>query len=149
MYKLDSSQKDETRAQSADSSKVYRKPRAFIWPTRVTHCKLLASYISICSYSEKYLSSIVTITYFYCTYHVIKKILEIRLVWLSIGSKKSFSSRFLKEKKASKGFLYFNMCIIWNFLTVSCLIHASDVSRMRSCISILKLKLNPAKFNRK
>jgi len=88
MYKLESSQKDETRAQSADSSEAYRKPRAFIWPTRVTHCKLLASYISICSYSDKYLSSIVTITYFYCTYHVIKKILKI--LWLSIGSKKKF-----------------------------------------------------------
>jgi len=31
MRKFESSQKDESRAQSADSSKAYRKPRAFIW----------------------------------------------------------------------------------------------------------------------
>jgi len=30
MRKFESSQKDESRAQSADSSKAYRKPRAFI-----------------------------------------------------------------------------------------------------------------------
>jgi len=30
MRKSESSQKDERRAQSADSSKAYRKPRAFI-----------------------------------------------------------------------------------------------------------------------
>jgi len=30
MHKFESSQKDESRDQSADSSKAYRKPRAFI-----------------------------------------------------------------------------------------------------------------------
>jgi len=42
------------------------------------------------------------------------------------------------------------MSIIWIFSTDSGPIHASDVSRMRSCISILEiLKLNPAKFSLK
>jgi len=58
MCKFESSQKDESRAQSVDSSKAYRKPRACIWSIVVTHSKLLASYISVSSYSEKYLSSI-------------------------------------------------------------------------------------------
>jgi len=31
MSKFESSQKDESRAQSADSSKAYRKPCAFNW----------------------------------------------------------------------------------------------------------------------
>jgi len=55
--KFESSQKDESRAQSADSSKVHGKLRAFIWPMRVTHCKSLALHVSISSYLEKYLSS--------------------------------------------------------------------------------------------
>ena len=56
--KFESPQKDESKAQSADSSKAYRKPRAFIWGIRVTHCNLLASYVSMSSYSEKYLPNI-------------------------------------------------------------------------------------------
>ena len=35
MYKFETSQKDESRAQSADSSKEYRKPRAFICQGRI------------------------------------------------------------------------------------------------------------------
>jgi len=34
MRKFESSQKDENRAQAADSSKTYRKPRAFIYTRR-------------------------------------------------------------------------------------------------------------------
>jgi len=39
---------------------------------------------------------------------------------------------------------------MWNLLTDSGLIHASDISRMLSCISILKIvELEPAKFSLK
>jgi len=53
--KFKAPQKDESKAQTADSSKAYRKPRPFIWGIRVTHCKLLASCVSMSSYSDKYL----------------------------------------------------------------------------------------------
>ena len=36
MYKSESLQNDENRAQSADSSKAYRKPRAFVYAVRST-----------------------------------------------------------------------------------------------------------------
>jgi len=39
MRKFESSQKDESRAHSADSSKAYRKPRAFI---RLSYLVLLS-----------------------------------------------------------------------------------------------------------
>jgi len=78
-----------------------------------------------------------------------KKILKTRSVWLCIGSKKWFSLRFLK-KEGSREFLFLKMSTIWDFSTDLGPIHASGVSRMRSCISIREiLKLNPAKFSLK
>jgi len=81
-------------------------------------------------------------------YHV-KKIPQTRSIWLSIGQVKKVSRRdFWKRRK--QGLPIFHNVHHLNFLTDSVLIHASDVSRMRNCVSILKiLELKPAKFSLK
>jgi len=48
MCKFESSQKDESRAQSADSSKAYRKPRAF-------NCSFIALHFQTEKYSVTFL----------------------------------------------------------------------------------------------
>jgi len=144
--KFESSQKDGSRAQLADSSKSYRKPRVFNGPILVTHCKLIALYVSISSYSEKYLSSIKWQSQLFTICVALTKYSQSKF---SVQEVKHVSCRNF-GKKRSRDFPFFKMFTIWNFLTDSGLIHASDVSRMRSCISILKiLKLNPTKFSLK
>jgi len=80
----------------------------------------------------------VTIIAFYCTYHVFKKILKTRSVWLSIGSENKYLLEIF-EKRRKQGLPISQDMHHLNFLMDSAFIHASDVSRMRSGISILKI----------